>query len=550
MTEHVRAVGYARVSTVHQADEGLSLEEQERRVAAYIKAQGWEHVETFTERGVSGAVPFIERPEFSRLLASLDDGVDRVVIPKLDRLGRSTMDLLSAIERVAAAGAAVVSIGEGIDTSTPVGKLTRTLLAAIAEFERDRLAERVAEVTEARARKGGWHGGPRPFGYDYAPEGGGLVEKPSEAVIVRRIFTAYIAGRSQRQIARNLNADGIRPKNGREWIQGTISKMLANPVYGGYVHLKGETYDGSHDAIVDPETWRKAEQMRRATVRSDGGRGRTPTANHVLSGGLLRCGCGAAMNAITKPTRTPGVRYEVYACSGRNQHGLDACQQQPVKRQLIDDAVWRFFEEVVLDADATKTALSEQHNAKLAEIDALKAQADRESQKTADALVRLERDYRDGAMTAEQWSRLDAKFTSELAAANAEVARLDERRRTLSSEMAQIDAETAVFEQIAALRAMVVGEVREGSRDGIDSLRAALRRLFAGFDLLGGARPFGTSADDGVAWPHPDLALSGGLALLPRLQEDAIVSWDDGGFPALKRAALALRESDNDSLTT
>jgi site-specific DNA recombinase len=550
--KRIRALGYVRVSTAHQADEGLSLEEQKRRVAAYIEGNGWEHVGTLTERGVSGAVPFADRPEFSRLLTMLPQGIDRVVIPKLDRLGRSTVDLLAAIERVADEGAAVVSLVEGIDTATPVGRLTRTLLAAIAEFERDRMAERVSEVTEARARQGGWHGGPRPFGYDYAPAGG-LVENPAEATTVRRIFAEYVAGTSQRQIARDLNADGVKPLRANEWVQGTLAKLLANPVYSGQVHLKGTTYGGRHEPIVSDDVWRKAEQLRDATARSNGGRGRTPTANHVLAGGLLRCRCGSAMGATTKKTRTPGVLYEVYVCSGRAQHGLDYCSQKPVQRGPIDNAVWTFFQKVALDIDATKAALAEQHDSKTAELAALRAQADREAQKTADALARIERDYRDEKLTADQWSRLEIKLTAELRAAQAQVDRLDRQRVTLGDDLAQVDAETKVLEQLAALRASVVGEARDGAREGIDAFRAALRRLFSHFDLIVGCSfPSGSPPADTVGWPHPDLTLTGDdvLTLYPHVRVDAIEGWGDGEFPALRKAALALSGTDHNALPT
>ncbi len=560
MTEKLRAVAYVRVSTAKQADEGLSLAEQQRQVGPFIDGKGWEHVETFVEAGVSGSVPFDERPKFKLLLEQLPH-IDRIVIPKLDRLGRSTKDLLHLFDRVEEAGVAIVSMSESIDTSTPMGRLTRSILAAIAEFERDRLSERVAEVTEARAREGGWHGGPRPFGYEYVRDdkgeanGDGLIVLEHEAAIVRRIFSEYVAGKSQRQITRDLNTDGIRPKNSDEWVQGTISKLLANPVYSGSMRLNGETYDGVHEAIVDAETWRKVEQLRLATARSDGGRGRTPTANHVLAGGLLRCGCGSAMGAVTKPTRTPGVRYEVYECRGRAQHGIDYCPQLPVKRRPIDEAVWRFFAKVALDVDATKAALAEQHDARVSEIDALRAQANREAQKTAEALTRIERDYRDGKLTAEQFTRLDGNLTNEVRAAEAQVARLNQQRETLADDMRQIDAETAVLEQIAALRAAVIGEVRAGGREGIDAFRAALRRLFSGFDLLSNAHPFGSGVrhDESVGWPHDDLNVGSGaevLTLYPRIRKEAVQGWGHEDFPALRKAALSLSGTDADSFAT
>jgi len=559
----IRAVGYVRVSTAHQADEGLSLSEQERRVEAYITANGWEHVATYSERGVSGAVPFADRPAFAQLTANLS-GIDRVVIPKLDRLGRSTLDLLAAIERMAEGGAAVVSLVEGIDTSTPVGKLTRTLLAAIAEFERDRLGERVAEVTAARAKKGEWHGGPRPYGYDYARSakgestGDGLVIVEAEAQVVRRMYAEWIAGRSQRQITRDLNSDGIRTLRGGEWAQGTVSKILRAPVYGGSLRLNGEVYDAKHEAIIDPATWRQAEQLRAASDRPGGAaRGRRPTANHALAGGLLRCGiCGSAMSAITKPTRTPGTVYERYTCSGRTKFGNDYCSQEPVKRDPIDAAVWRFFENVALDVDSTRAAIGQAHASKLGEIDALRHQAEAEASRAADSRARIERDYVDGRLEAEAWARLDANLGAELSAARAQADRLGAQRDAVTAEMQAIDSEAAVLEDLNALRLAITGTALEAGRESVDAFRAALRRLFSSFELMHWAvfERFGSEAepDSSAVW-HPDLRVGdrlNPLLLIPHIRDSAIEAWDGAEFPALRRAALTLRSFDANSLTT
>jgi site-specific DNA recombinase len=332
----VRGAGYVRVSTERQATEGLSLDEQVRQVEAHIKAQGWTLVETFIERGVSGRRD--DRPELTKLLAlvgghgsndahsraAADRGsrtIDVLVIPKLDRLGRSTLHLLQVCAELKAAGVRLVSLGDSIDTSTAAGQMLLEILAAVASFESARIGERVASVTAAQAASGKAHGRV-PFGYRPGGKDGLLVD-PAQAVIVQRIFTEYNAGKSQRQIARDLTRDGIPAKYGRPWTQGSISKLLANPVYSGTVRLNGESYDGTHKPLVDAATWRKASQMRQAATVTR--RGRTPVANHALSGGMLRCDCGAAMNAITKPTRTSGVLYEVYACSGRLAHGPDRC---------------------------------------------------------------------------------------------------------------------------------------------------------------------------------------------------------------------------------
>jgi DNA invertase Pin-like site-specific DNA recombinase len=124
-------LGYARVSTLDQHLTG-QLEA--------LKAAG---AETIYRGKISGARA--DRPQLAKLMASLKPG-DVVLITKLDRLGRSTRELLDLIERIGKAGAAFRSLGDPLwDTSSSQGRLLSTLLAAIAEFERDLIRERTGE---------------------------------------------------------------------------------------------------------------------------------------------------------------------------------------------------------------------------------------------------------------------------------------------------------------------------------------------------------------------------------------------------------------------
>ena len=146
----VRAAIYIRVSTARQAEEGFSLDEQERRALAHIERAGWEHAGTYREEGVSGAKQ--HRPQLDRLLADLPN-LGAVVVPSLDRLGRSTRHLLEPYERLEAADVVLVSLRESLDTSTSVGRLIRTVLSAVAEFERNIGRERTSAGIAGRARE-------------------------------------------------------------------------------------------------------------------------------------------------------------------------------------------------------------------------------------------------------------------------------------------------------------------------------------------------------------------------------------------------------------
>jgi DNA invertase Pin-like site-specific DNA recombinase len=416
---------------------------------------------------------------------------------------------------------------------------------------------------QRRAKRGLHNGGPRPYGYlwqAYTDEHGDirkrLVVHEPEAAIIRRIYAEFVAGRGQRAICRGLNADGITSQRGGTWHQGTLANYLASPLYKGSVRLNGEVFDGQHEAIVDAETWEKARQLREAIAHSDGGgRGRCSSSGHVFTKGLLRCGrCGEAMMPRSVPNRTPGSRYEVYLCYGKARSNGASCDQRPVRREPIDSAVWRFFERVALDVDATKRAIAEANEGKLAEFRSLREQAAQEAQRAFEALTRIERDYIDGKITAEQWGRLEAKLTTEAEAAGAEAERLAANEDALRAELESFDAETAALQELAALRAMIATEARHGRQHGVDAFRAALRRLFVSFELLEGT--FGQDCDeDCVVWDHDDLGISQAgraFTILPRIRPDVITDWwdEEAGYPALERTALTIRGNNANGLAS
>jgi putative DNA-invertase from lambdoid prophage Rac len=142
----MRAALYARVSTTEQTADNQLLE-----LRHYVEARGWTAVE-FVDQGVSGAKD--KRPALDALLKDAKRRLfDVVVCWRLDRLGRNLKHLVTLLEELQAVGVAFVSLGEGIDCTTPAGKLQLHILAALAEFERERIRERVlAGLARARAQ--------------------------------------------------------------------------------------------------------------------------------------------------------------------------------------------------------------------------------------------------------------------------------------------------------------------------------------------------------------------------------------------------------------
>lgn len=134
-------IGYIRVSTGEQ-----SVEAQRHSIEQTHKIEEW-----FSDEGVSGAVKAMERPGFSELFKFIRKG-DTLVVPAVDRLGRDTVDVLSTVEALRGKGVSIISLREGFDLSTPIGKAMLTMLAAVAELERSNIkARQMAGIARAKA---------------------------------------------------------------------------------------------------------------------------------------------------------------------------------------------------------------------------------------------------------------------------------------------------------------------------------------------------------------------------------------------------------------
>ena len=193
----LKAVGYVRVSTDEQAKEGLSLAAQESRVTAYCEAKGWELLRVYRDEGQSGKD--LDRPGIRQLIDDLKgNGVDVVIIVKLDRLTRSIRDLGSLID-VLFSGVALASVEESLDSSTANGRMVMNLLGTVAQWEREIVGERTKAVLDHKAELGEWRGR-IPYGFCIG-EDGKLVEDTEQIENIRRMKRLHAHGRSIRSIA-------------------------------------------------------------------------------------------------------------------------------------------------------------------------------------------------------------------------------------------------------------------------------------------------------------------------------------------------------------
>lgn len=234
----LRLVGYVRVSTDDQALNGLSLDAQRVRIEAHALAHGCELVSTESDQGVSGKVPPRERDGLRRALLLVESGkADGIVFLKLDRLSRSVADILRLADTARRRGWHLVSVQESIDSSTASGKMILTVLAALAEMEREQISERTRVGMEQLAREGRGRSSILPLGFRVhgapnsttlrAGDQRKLVEHRGEQAILRRMLALQASGLGARRIAKALNHSGIaNPRTGHPWHPSTVATLL------------------------------------------------------------------------------------------------------------------------------------------------------------------------------------------------------------------------------------------------------------------------------------------------------------------------------------
>jgi DNA invertase Pin-like site-specific DNA recombinase len=216
-----KAIGYIRVSTQGQADEGVSLEAQRAKIEAWCNLNDAELVAVFEDAGVSGA-SMNGRDGLHAALKATSKGM-ALVCYSISRIARSTRDMLEIAERLNTRGSDLVSVTEKIDTTTAAGRMVFKMLAVLADFERDQIGERT-KMALAHKRNMGEVYAATPFGFDAID--GRLVEVKKEAMVIADILRMREAGSSLAEIAESLNARGVEGKRGGRWYASTVRYLI------------------------------------------------------------------------------------------------------------------------------------------------------------------------------------------------------------------------------------------------------------------------------------------------------------------------------------
>ena len=348
--ENAKCYSYIRVSTNMQT-EGYSLDAQRDRINKFAEFQKMEIVREYCDAGKSGK-SVTGRPEFQNMLDDIvygKDQVDYVLVFKLSRFGRNAADVLNSLQLLQDYKVNLICVEDGIDSSKESGKLTITVLSAVAEIERENILVQTMEGRRQKAREGKWNGGVPPYGYYLDKENDTIIPDAEEAGVVRLIYKLYVEDdMGLVEIADYLNAHGYKKRKYRErdldiYTANFIRLVLDNPVYIGkisygrnkmekvrgtrdeYRRVKSKEYmltDGLHEGIVDEALWQGAQEKncrvaKRLKKKHD-------LDHEYLLSGLINCPiCGDRMTGTTvkrKDKNTGQIKYEYYYRCHNRKH--------------------------------------------------------------------------------------------------------------------------------------------------------------------------------------------------------------------------------------
>jgi len=369
---------YTRVSTSTQVD-GYSLDAQKERIKKYAEAFDYELVGEYEDAGKSGK-SIQGRAEFKKMMEDIEsnkDGVSYVLVFKLSRFGRNAADVLSMLQLMQDYDVNLICVEDGIDSSKDAGKLMISVLSAVAEIERENILVQTMEGRKQKAREGKWNGGFSPYGYKLIK--GKLEIEDTEAEAIRIIFDKYVnTEMGANGIAKYLQQQGIEKKerqNGKSplFSASLIRQILENPVYSGkisYGRRKNEKvngtrgkyhivkqadfmlFDGIHEAIIDEDTWDKAQEKRKAQAKryEHVNKGKDEKI-HLLSGLICCPMCGAGMygnKSIKKKNGTHYKDYFYYGCKHRSMtRGHKCTYNKQLQEEKLDSAVAEVISKLV-----------------------------------------------------------------------------------------------------------------------------------------------------------------------------------------------------------
>lgn len=421
----------------------------------------------YTDKGFSGKNT--DRPKFQELIRDIKNGlIAKVIVYKLDRISRSILDFSGMMELFQQYNVEFVSSTEKFDTSTPMGRAMLNICIVFAQLERETIQKRVQDAWHARCQRGFKMGGKTPYGFRTEPivmdgiRTKKLVVEPAEAAFVRQMYEMYIDPQiSLRDITRQLTEQGMRTYHGRPLSRATLSVILRNPIYvmadldvyeffksqgteiinpptdfaglngcyyyqgkgnteNKHVHMQGQTLVlAPHEGFIPSDLWLKCRKKLMANQTYQPAR----KARNTWMAGKIKCGnCGYALMSA----HSNGILYLRCTVHADNKScpGCGCVKLHELEAVVYAAMVKKLREFRTLTGRKKGKAINPKLTAKQIEL----AQVESEIEKLVDTLT--------GATPVL------------LSYVNSKIGELDNRRQTLTAEIAKLTAETVSPEQI------------------------------------------------------------------------------------------------------
>ncbi len=432
-----KAVGiWIRVSTEDQA-KGESPEHHEKRARLYAEAKGWDVKVVYHLEAVSGK-SVMQHPEAQKMLKDIRSGkITGLIFSKLARLARNTKELLDFADLFKESNADLISLQEAIDTSTPAGRLFYTMIAAMAQWEREEIASRVQASVPIRAKMGKPLGGQAPFGYKWVDKEFVIDEK--EAPIRKLMYELFLQHKRKKTVARELSKMGYRMRSGAEFSDTTIQRLLRDPCAKGVRRTNYSSLNNDGEVIWKPESewvmltcpaiieeslWNSVNSILDEQEKKNKRVG--PRAVHLLSG-FVYCSCGKKM--YIHRSESP-----VYACS-------------PCKRRIMATDLDEIFYEQLgsfLLADFNVSGYSNKMNAEIEQNNSLLKVLKDEANKLRKSKTELVNLRIEGEMTKESFATHFKPMEERLAQIEEQMPQLEATLDILNVQL--LSSDTVLYE--------------------------------------------------------------------------------------------------------
>lgn len=333
---------WIRVSTEMQV-KGESPEHHEKRARLYAEAKGWDVIEVYRLEAISGK-SVMEQPETKRMLKDVRAGkISGLIFSKLARLARNTKELLEFAEIFKEHNCDLISLAESIDTSTPAGRLFYTMIAAMATWEREEIAERIAASVPIRAKLGKPLSAQTSLGYKWVNKEFVIDEK--EATVRKLMYEIFLKTKRKKATARELNDLGYRTRTGAKFGHTTVARLLQDTAAKGIrkanyttgkngrgIKPQDEWVYTECPAIVSEELWDQCNAIINEQLSKTNRPG--PRGIHLLSG-YVSCSCGKKMYVYHKD-KSPHYRCKI--CNTKIEVAdLDQIYHEQLKAFLLTE---------------------------------------------------------------------------------------------------------------------------------------------------------------------------------------------------------------------